>query len=60
MGLTIADLDVVRLVRVFVKPDDREGDDGEDDVITISVSPFVASHVFRESQVGGSRDNFTL
>ena len=58
VGLTFDDLDVVRLVRVVVKAHDREVNDKLSDVITISVSPFVASHVLRESQVGGSRDNF--
>ena len=54
----VVHLDVVRLVRVVVKAHDREVNDKLSDVITISVSPFVASHVLRESQVGGSRDNF--
>ena len=55
---SVVHLDVVRLVRVVVKAHDREVNDKLSDVITISVSPFVASHVLRESQVGGSRDNF--
>ena len=58
VGLTILHLDVVRLVRVVVKAHDREIVEGENDEPSDSVSPFVASHVLRESQVGGSRDNF--
>lgn len=58
VGLICVHLDVVRLVRVVVKAHDREVVDKLSDLITISVSPFVASHVLRESQVGGSRDNF--
>ena len=58
VGLTFDDLDVVRLVRVVVKAHDREIVEGENDEPSDSVSPFVASHVLRESQVGGSRDNF--
>lgn len=58
VGLTCVHLDGVPLVRVVVKAHDREVVDKLSDLITISVSPFVASHVLRESQVGGSRDNF--
>lgn len=58
VGLTFDDLDVVRLVRVVVKAHGREIVEGENDEPSDSVSPFVASHVLRESQVGGSRDNF--
>ena len=58
VGLICVHLDVVRLVRVVVKAHDREIVEGENDEPSDSVSPFVASHVLRESQVGGSRDNF--
>ena len=56
--LSAVHLDVVRLVRVVVKAHDREVNAGENDEPSDSVSPFVASLVLRESQVGGSRDNF--
>ena len=58
VGLTFGHLAVVRRVRVVVKAYDREMAEGENHEPSDSVSPFVASHVLRESQVGGSRDNF--
>ena len=58
VGLTFVHLDVVRRVRVVVKAYDREVYEGENHEPSDSVSPFVASLVLRESQVGGSRDNF--
>ena len=54
----VVHLDVVRLVRVVVKAHDREVAAQTTGEPSDSVSPFVASHVLRESQVGGSRDNF--
>ena len=58
VGLICVHLDVVRLVRDVVKADDREIYADTTGEPSDSVSPFVASLVLRESQVGGSRDNF--
>ena len=54
------DLDVVRLVRVVVMPDDREVDAKLSDVITISVSRFVHLTSCARAKWGGLVTTFTL